>query len=154
MASIIKLQGKKGVTYKAVIRRKGYKTITRAFPTRTAAKAFARDTEGNTDRLSRLGAKGSRMTLGEVIEDYAREYRGKDQSAPTKIAYWKDHLGDWKLSAVIHLGCDECTEEHEVLKEAYLSYTFRVEYDALNQNDCSPWARICNDHSCLGGQKR
>ena len=32
MASIIKLQGKKGVTYKAVIRRKGYKTITRTFP--------------------------------------------------------------------------------------------------------------------------
>jgi integrase len=100
MASIIKLQGKKGVTYKAVIRRKGYKTITRTFPTRTAAKTFSRDTEGNTDRLSRLGGSGSRKTLANLIESYAKEYQGKDQSITTRLAYWKDRLGDWKLSAV------------------------------------------------------
>lgn len=100
MASIIKQQGKKGVTYKAIIRRKGYKTITRNFSTRTAAKNFARDTEGNTVRLDRLGGSGSRMTLGEVIDTYGNEYRGKDRSVPTKLAYWKDQLGDWKISAI------------------------------------------------------
>jgi integrase len=100
MASIIKLQGKKAVTYKAVIRRKGFKTITRTFSTRTAAKSFARDTEGNTGRLNQLGGTGSRMTLGEVIESYASEYQGKDKSVPTKLIYWKAQLGDWKVSAI------------------------------------------------------
>jgi hypothetical protein len=100
MASIIKLQGKKAVSYKAVLRRKGFKTITRTFPTKTAAKAFVRDTEGDTDRLNRLGGSGSRTTLKEAIESYIKEYRGKDQSINTRLSYWKDQLGDWKVSAI------------------------------------------------------
>ena len=114
MASIIKLQGKKGVTYKAVIRRKGFKTITRTFPTRTAAKAFARDTEGNTDRLGRLGGTGSRMTLGEIIDSYVKGYRGKDESIQTRLGHWKHRLGDWKLSAVTR---QVIAEELDTLKD-------------------------------------
>jgi hypothetical protein len=55
MASIIKREGKRGVTYKVVIRRKGFDTITRNFPTRKDAKDWARETDGNHDRLMRLG---------------------------------------------------------------------------------------------------
>jgi len=40
------------------------------------------------------------MTVGELIELYVEQYTGKDQSAPTKIGYWKESLGEWKLSAV------------------------------------------------------
>jgi hypothetical protein len=65
MASIIKREGKRGVTYKVVIRRKGFATITRNFTTRKAAKEWARDTEGNIERMTRLGGGGSRLTLYE-----------------------------------------------------------------------------------------
>ena len=100
MASIIKREGVKGVTYKVVIRRKGFKTVTRNFPTRKAAKDWARDTEGNHDRMPRLGGTGSRKTLGEVIDNYASTYTGKDKSVPQKSEYWKDRLGDWKVSEI------------------------------------------------------
>ena len=100
MASIIKREGKKGVTYKVVIRRKGFKTVTRNFPTRKAAKNWARDTEGNTDRMTRLGGTGSRMTLDKVIDSYAESYQGKDKSVPSKCAHWKDRLGEWKVSEI------------------------------------------------------
>jgi integrase len=100
MASIIKLEGKKAVTYKAVIRRQGFKTVTRNFSTRKAARDWARDTEGNIERLTRLGGSGSRITLAEVIDDYAREYRGKDISALQRLDHWKKRLGHWRLGAI------------------------------------------------------
>ena len=100
MASIIKLEGKKGVTYKAVIRRQGFKTVTRNFSTRKAAREWARDTEGNIERLTRLGGTGSRITLAELIDDYGREYRGRDISALQRLEYWKNRLGDWRVGAI------------------------------------------------------
>jgi integrase len=100
MASIIKLEGKKGVTYKAVIRRQGFKTVTRNFSTRKAAREWARDTEGNIERLTRLGGTGSRITLAELIDDYAREYRGNDISALQRLDYWKTRLGDWRVGSI------------------------------------------------------
>jgi integrase len=100
MASIIKLEGKKGVTYKVVIRRKGFDTITRNFPTCKAAKDWARDTEGNHDRMTRLGGSGSRLTLADAIDKYALQYDGKDKSVPQKLAYWKERLGLWKLTEI------------------------------------------------------
>ena len=99
MASIIKLQTKKG-GYKVVIRRKGFATVTRNFPTRKEAKAWARDTEGDRDRMTRLGGGGSRQTLGDTIDKYMLQYHGKDKTLPQRLAYWKERLGDWKLSEI------------------------------------------------------
>jgi integrase len=100
MASIIKREGKRGVTYKVVIRRKGFDTITRNFPTRKTAKDWARDTEGNHDRMTRLGGSGSRLTLADVIDKYMLAYRGRDKSVPQKCALWKERLGIWKLTEI------------------------------------------------------
>jgi hypothetical protein len=100
MASIIKLEGKKGVTYKAVIRRQGFKTVTRNFSTRKAAREWARDTEGNIERVTRLGGGGSRITLTELIDDYAGEYRGKDISALQRLDYWNNRPGDWRVGSI------------------------------------------------------
>jgi integrase len=100
MASIIKLEGKKAVTYKVVIRRKGFKTVTRNFPTRKAAKDWARDTEGNHDRMTRLGGGGSRIFLSDAIDKYALQFTGKDQSVHYKLNWWKERLGNIRLSEV------------------------------------------------------
>ena len=100
MASIIKREGKRGVTYKVVIRRKGFATITRNFPTRKAAKDWARDTEGNHDRMTRLGGSGSRLTLADAVDKYALQYNGKDKTIPQRLAYWRERLGAWKLTDI------------------------------------------------------
>jgi integrase len=113
MASIIKLQGRKGVTYKVVIRRKGFKTITRNFPTRKAAKDWARDTEGNHDRMTRLGGSGSRQTLSDTIDKYMLQHHGKDKTLPQRLTYWKERLGAWRLSDITRL---TITEELDKLK--------------------------------------
>ena len=80
-----------------VIRRKGFKTITRNFPTRKSANDWARDTAGNTDRMTRLGGTGSRMMPGDFIEAYGTSCQGKDKSVPTKLAHWKGQLVGWKI---------------------------------------------------------
>ena len=42
----------------------------------------------------------SLRNLGELIDDYGNNYQGKDKSVPAKLAYWKDRLGEWKVSEV------------------------------------------------------
>ena len=113
MASIIKLQGKKSVTYKVVIRRMLAHLPSPQLPPRTKARAVDRDTEGNTDRLNRLGGSGSRMTVGEMIESYASEYHGKDKCVHLKRDYWKKALGDLKLSAVTRQIVAEELDRHK-----------------------------------------
>ena len=100
MATIIKLEGKKAVTYKVVIRRKGFATITRNFPTRKSAREWARETEGNHDRMTRLGGGGSKISLTDAIGKYTLQYDGKDQSVHYKLAWWKEKLGNFRLSEV------------------------------------------------------
>jgi integrase len=99
MATFIKLQNKGGVTYRAVIRRKGLgRPITKVFKTKTAAKKWAQRIEGDGELARALGDGRLRSkTVGNVIDSYLAEYAGKDKSRPKQLKWWQERIGDRKL---------------------------------------------------------
>lgn len=65
MSSLIEINGK----WRAQVRRKGHKTITKTHPTKTAAQAWAKKIEG----LIESGAPvGPGVTVGELIKSYRK----------------------------------------------------------------------------------
>lgn len=71
MASILQVSGK----WRALIRRKGQKSICKTFPTKAQAVAWARQREADMDRGLVVVESGA-LTLGEVIREY-RKLRDK-----------------------------------------------------------------------------
>ncbi|MDM0041894.1 site-specific integrase [Variovorax sp. J22R193] len=70
MASIIKI----GLKWRAQVRRKGYPTQTKTFSTKTLATAWARQIEGDTEKLSAgVIPKGDAWTVAKLIEVYTDE---------------------------------------------------------------------------------
>lgn len=65
VASIIQIDGK----WRAQVRRKGHKTITKTHRTKTAAQAWARDVEAQLDRGE---APGAAVTVGALIATYRK----------------------------------------------------------------------------------
>lgn len=81
--------------FRARIRRDGYPSRTRTFPTRALAEAWARDIESKIDAGEPvLGAEAARTTLGEALDRYQREItpgkRGARQER-RRIACWRLH---------------------------------------------------------------
>jgi len=74
MASIVKI----GVSWRALIRRKGHKGLCKTFQTKAQAEAWARQREAEIDR-GEIVAEPGVLRLNEVIQAY-RELR--DQSRP------------------------------------------------------------------------
>jgi len=68
MASISFVRGK----YRALVRRKGYKSISKSFPTEAKAKAWARDIEGQIVSGKPSTATNDSVTIGQLIEKYRK----------------------------------------------------------------------------------
>jgi len=80
MATIRRRKRQKGISYTAVIRRKGFKDLFKTFQTRQDAQTWARDMERNLDRgISTDYSEASRHTLKDIIERYIKEEKGKDK---------------------------------------------------------------------------
>lgn len=91
MASIIKI----GERWRAQIRRKGSKPITKTFPTKAAAWAWARGIESDID-AGRSVAAPSATTVAAMIERYAelREESGREVLDTSNEHYMLEHLKD------------------------------------------------------------
>lgn len=101
MASIIKLQGAKGVKYRVVIRRKGHKPTSKTFPVRKEAIAWAKTIEGELrQRDAYPGAAAKQKTLAQAIDRFVREYDKKDKNIFGRLHWWREHLGDRKLEQI------------------------------------------------------
>jgi integrase len=101
MATYIKLQNKGGVTYRAVIRRKGLRPITKVFKTKTAARRWAERIEGDSDLARALGDGRLRSkTVGDLIDSYLAGYAGKDRSRRMQLKWWREQIGARKLVEV------------------------------------------------------
>ncbi|HEX9583436.1 MAG TPA: hypothetical protein VGB36_02905, partial [Gammaproteobacteria bacterium] len=90
-----------GYTYRVQIRRKGYPTVSQSFDTRKDAHQWARE----HDRDARLSeafadARGRNKTLSELIDRYMDEYSGRDSTRVSRLAWWKEKLGDTKLPKI------------------------------------------------------
>jgi len=56
--------------------------------------------EGDQEAAEALGGKASAlmrsMSLSELIDQYVRQYSGKDQSLGSKLGWWQEHYGQRK----------------------------------------------------------
>ena len=103
MASISKVKRNKGYTYRAFIRRKGLKPITKTFSSRELAERFVDRIEGDRELLLAYG--GSReyqIILKELISRYLKEeYTGKDaQKQSARLQFWADRYGHKFISEI------------------------------------------------------
>lgn len=101
MATIQKVEGKRGINYRVIIRRKGYPALSKTFPTKKDAEKWARE----HDREAKLNqayatVSGRRKTVSDAIEKYIDGYSGRDPTKVTRLAWWKKEIGDVKLADI------------------------------------------------------
>lgn len=101
MATIQKNVGKRETTYRVIIRRKGYPVLSKTFPTKKDATSWAREHDREA-KLSQAWAsdRGGRKTVSQAIERYVEDYTGRDPTKLTRLAWWKEEIGDVKLADI------------------------------------------------------
>lgn len=99
MATIQKLDRKDGARYRVLIRRAGYKVVTKVFDRKRDAEAWARSMEGNIDRVDDVpGVEARRRTVADAIDAFMLAYDGKDDMIAGRLAWWRDEFGALPLS--------------------------------------------------------
>jgi integrase len=97
MATIAKIQGKTSTSYKAIIKQHGRILKTKTFKTKTAARAWAKRIEADQERLEAYGLLDNNMTFTELADEYMRQWSGKDKMRVTRVQWWCEHIGHYKL---------------------------------------------------------
>ena len=104
MASFQKVSGKKGVRWKAVIRRRGFGTQTQTFGRKKDAETWATAVEAKIDNGSLLVSNETRkITVGQLIDRYIKEVIPQKKSGKVQMQQlirWKELLGDVRLYAL------------------------------------------------------
>lgn len=103
MATIVRRKGKRGITWRAMVRVKG-EAATRTFKDKTEAEAWANRIEGNFDRLKADGHfEAAKHTVAGAHAEFAAasEYDedlvyGRDKQR--HLEYWDSVIGNVKLS--------------------------------------------------------
>lgn len=90
--------GKKITRYRAFIRRQGYASQSATFDTRTDAKEWLRNNEGD-GKLIRASAG---RTFADLIEDFikAPPMRGTKWHTPSQLEFWRDEFGRMKIGEI------------------------------------------------------
>ena len=84
MAYILKRKGKKKVSYRALVQRRGFKHLMKSFSTRTDAKKWARAIERKLDTGNYTDySEASKFLLGDLFKRYVNENKHK------KLRSWK-----------------------------------------------------------------
>lgn len=104
MATITKVTGKKGTTYRVRIRLRGQPTASANFERKTDAKKWAIQTEAKI-REGRYfkTQKAMKYTVQELIDKYADEDLPNIKSESdytTHLDWWKDEIGDLRVGDV------------------------------------------------------
>ncbi len=100
MATIAKLQKKTGIRYRFYIKCAGRVLKTKTFRLKRDAVVWAKSLEADQDRMESLGSPGAGMTLANLIDEYMRQYTGKDRSTNGHMAFWSRYLGAKKLTDI------------------------------------------------------
>ena len=84
MAYILKRKGKKKVSYRVLVQRRGFKHLMKSFSTRTDAKKWARAIERKLDTGDYTDySEASKLLLGDLFKRYVSEHKHK------KLRSWK-----------------------------------------------------------------
>ncbi len=124
MASFTKYEGKRGTTYKATVRLRGYPTQTETFKRLTDAKKWATDIESDMSNGRHFPTNEARKrTLTELIDRYIRdELRKKPRSEAkqkSQLEWWKKQIGGRTLIQVTPALLAECRDK--LINEPYVT---------------------------------
>jgi integrase len=90
------------------IRLKGLKPITRTFSTKTKAKEFAREIEGNSELARKMGVPTTHViTFSQLVEIYLKQFTGKDPSVFGRLKFWVDRFGDKPVTTIDEFMVDD-----------------------------------------------
>lgn len=94
--------GKAVTTYRAHIRRAGFKSQSKTFKTKTEAKAWLRNNEA--DVLLEKQTKGRSVTFAKLADLFAAapSMKGTRYWNGGHLDFWKEHLGQLRLDEVTH----------------------------------------------------
>ena len=95
---IDKSTGKKSVRYRAFIRRKGFASQSATFDTKTEAKQWLRNNEGD----GKLTKKSAGRNFGDLVEDFmkAPPMQGTKWRAPSQVDFWKEEFGHMRVGDI------------------------------------------------------
>lgn len=105
MATIMERKGKKGTTYTAVIRMKGYDTVSETFDRKSDAKRWVEETQ-TAMRQGRhfKTAESKKRTVEDLIDKYTDDIlptRKRDkQTVEGQLLWWRSQMGKFILADV------------------------------------------------------
>jgi integrase len=104
MATIQKMNRKKGVGYRVIIRKKGINPISKIFSTKKLAVQFANKLEGDSEYLIAYGQKSvvQMMHLSKLFDDYLlNAYTGKyPKDQRSKFNFWLKSIGNKTIDSI------------------------------------------------------
>ncbi len=95
---IDKTTGKKISRFRAFIRRKGYASQSSTFDTKTEAKEWLRNNEGDGNMIRASAGR----TFGDLIEDFVKapSMAGTKWRTARSLDFWKDEFGGMKVGEI------------------------------------------------------
>ena len=92
MASVQKITGKRGTTYRVQFMRNG-RRIGQTFPRKKDAEQFLAQIVVSDDLADAMtGAALSTIPLSNSVRDFLDEYKGRDRSMIQRLGWWADRL--------------------------------------------------------------
>ena len=90
MATIQKSIGKRGVSYRVILRKVGVKPISRTFPTKKLANQFVLKVEADKQLIMAYGGIGSKLLFSELADNYIRnEFKGqRPKQQRNRLEFW------------------------------------------------------------------
>jgi integrase len=106
VAHIQRIKRQDGFVYRSIIKRKGFKTITKVFKSKKLAIEFAKHIEGNRESLLAFNKpQQSQLLFSELVQEYLLNgYRGtrpKDQSY--RLDFWMNNLGSKQVEEITRM---------------------------------------------------
>ena len=103
MASIQKLNNKKGVSYRVHIRSRELPVISKTFPSKVQARQFVAELEGSRQKHLEFGSRNNKLSFTQLVEEYLmNEYLGtKPQQQRSRLNHWLKHLGKMTAADII-----------------------------------------------------
>lgn len=100
MAYIRLRKGTKGVTYQAQIRMAGMEPLARSFKTRSAAKAWVRETEAKLAKGDLSASRAEKLTLSDLIDQYLKTHKDASYDQKRILKHWRADYGRRPLAKV------------------------------------------------------
>lgn len=98
MANITKESSGK---YRVLIRKKGYRAVSRTFTKKKDAEKWRDKVRGDDELLIAEGSAINRsMILAELIDEYIEQWQGRDKTTMARLAWWKDQYGQMIVGAI------------------------------------------------------